>query len=83
MCKDSEQKIPKSCRRVAEFSDKQQYEEASFWQKIRLQLHILNCERCEKYHQLNNALTKLIKRNSFEGFSYEEKQNLKAKLKIS
>ncbi|MFN2261613.1 MAG: hypothetical protein ABR595_06070 [Psychroflexus sp.] len=82
MCKQSEQKIPKSCRKVAEFSDKQQYNEASVWQKIRVQLHILNCERCQKYHQMNNALTKLFKQKSLEGFSYEEKQELKTKLKF-
>jgi hypothetical protein len=77
-----EQKIPASCLKVAEFSDKQQYTEATFWEKLRVRIHILRCKHCYTYHDKNEQLTALIKKHKFKLLSRSEKEDIKAKLNL-
>lgn len=72
--------LPKSCQKAAEFSDKQQYDEASFWEKWRVQIHILHCKYCHTYHYKNMELTELLKKHQFQLLSKSEKEELNAKL---
>ena len=77
-----EQKVPASCLKVAEFSDKQQYAEATFWEKLRVQIHILHCKHCYTYHHKNAELTALINKHEFKVLSKSEKEDIKAKLSL-
>jgi hypothetical protein len=74
--------LPKSCQKVAEFSDKQQYDEASLWEKLRVQIHIMHCKQCYSYHHKNEALTKLLNTHQFKILSNSEKEDIKAKLPL-
>ena len=76
----NKQNLPKSCQKVAEFSDKQQYAEASFWEKLRVQVHILYCKHCHAYHHKNEELTQLLKKHQFKFLSKSEKEEIKAKM---
>lgn len=74
--------LPKPCQKVAEFSDKQQYNESNFWEKLRVQIHILHCKRCHSYHHKNEELTALMKKHQFKVLSKSEKEEIKAKLSL-
>lgn len=78
----TDKKLPKPCLKVAEYSDKLQYSEASFWEKLRVQIHILHCKRCDMYHHKNLELTELIKKHEFRLLSKSEKEEIKAKLSL-
>lgn len=54
-------KIFISCEEAALTCDKSQYKEASFWEKAKLNLHILFCALCKQYVKNNRKLTKLLK----------------------
>ncbi|GAA4113496.1 hypothetical protein GCM10022393_12530 [Aquimarina addita] len=55
-----ENKIFVSCEDANHFCDKNQYKEASFWEKVRLNIHLIYCKACRKYSKNNNTLTRLI-----------------------
>lgn len=76
----SEENIPKSCQDAARFSDKLQYEEASFWEKLRLKVHIAYCNRCRKYNKKNKVMTKLFKKNNYKTLNNNELDVLKEKV---
>lgn len=48
------------CEEANKICDKSQYQEASFWERIKLELHLLTCKACRKYTKGNMELTKLI-----------------------
>ncbi|RZS99912.1 hypothetical protein [Aquimarina brevivitae] len=58
----SEQKnnIIVKCGEANHFCDKNQYREASLWEKVKLNIHLLYCKACRKYSSKNNRLSKLI-----------------------
>jgi hypothetical protein len=60
----SEKKILTSCENANHFCDKAQYKEASFWEKLKLNLHLLYCKACRKYSSNNTKLTNVITDNS-------------------
>ena len=49
-----------SCEEATAICNKNQYGEASVWDKIRLGLHSLGCVHCKTYSGQNNILTKLM-----------------------
>ena len=49
-----------SCEEATSICDKNQYGEASAWDKIRLALHSFGCVHCKTYSFQNNILTKLM-----------------------
>ena len=53
-----------SCNEATSICDKSQYKEASFWDKIRLSIHLLLCKHCAVYSKQNNTMTRLFKMNS-------------------
>lgn len=48
------------CEEANRICDKSQYQEASFLERIKLELHLLTCKTCQKYTKENIELTKLI-----------------------
>jgi len=47
-----------TCDEATTICDKSQYNEASFFEKIKLQLHILLCKKCWKYSKQNGIMSK-------------------------
>ncbi len=55
-----DRKLLISCEEATSICNKNQYGEASIWDKIRLGLHSLGCVHCKTYSTQNNILTKLM-----------------------
>lgn len=53
-----------SCDEAATVCDKNQYGEASFWDKFKLQIHLLTCKICRKYVKQNSLLTKAFNKKA-------------------
>ena len=70
-------KIKVSCQEANHFCDKNQYKEANFWEKVKLNIHLIYCRACRKYSSRNNKLTKLIKSDKIEVMENDAKDRLK------
>ena len=57
-------KLNITCKQAVAICDKSQYKEATFFEKIQLNIHFLCCKICTKYSKQNVFLTKLC-RNKF------------------
>ena len=53
-------KIIIPCQEANHVCDKTQYKEATLWEKIKLNIHLLYCKACRKYTKKNTQLTKLV-----------------------
>ncbi|MFY0602413.1 MAG: hypothetical protein JXQ93_00580 [Flavobacteriaceae bacterium] len=79
-------KFMMSCDEAAMICDKNQYGEASFLDKIKLQIHLLACKMCKEYTKQNSLLTKVFKKKASHQkeqhicLSSHEKENLKKEL---
>jgi hypothetical protein len=57
-----------TCDQATEICDKSQYNEATIWEKIKLNLHLFLCKNCGLYSKQNNVMTKCYKKhNKAEG----------------
>jgi hypothetical protein len=70
-----------SCDKAAHTCDKTQYKEASFWEKIKLNIHLLYCKACRKYSANNAKLTKLTHKPEVDCLKNCEKEKLETNLK--
>ena len=70
-----------SCSEANHFCDKNQYKEATFWEKVRLNIHLLYCRACRKYSAKNTKLTKLVKDPKVISINEYEKNAMKERLK--
>jgi predicted anti-sigma-YlaC factor YlaD len=77
-----------TCDEATTICDKNQYGEATFTDKLKLQLHILTCKICAQYSEQNALLTKIYKRKAKSDqtqtsslcMSSEEKERLRKEL---
>ncbi len=74
-----------SCDEATTICNKNQYKEASFWELIQLNLHILRCKICGLYSKQNGKMTeacnKHLKKDDCEHtLSEEDKVILKEKI---
>ncbi len=53
--------IKLECHEANHLCDKNQYKETTFWEKVRLTVHLIYCRACREYTKRNVQLTKLIK----------------------
>ena len=60
------EKLRITCNEATTICDKSQYKEASFNEKIKLNLHFLTCEICRLYTKQNNKMSRLFKTNSLD-----------------
>jgi len=74
-------KIFVSCEEANHVCDKTQYHEASFWEKVKLNIHLLYCRACREYTQNNQKLTKVIKKSEVECLNSMVKDKMKAQFK--
>lgn len=51
------------CDKANHVCDKTQYKEATLWEKIKLNIHLIYCNACRKYTKNNTKLTKLVTKN--------------------
>ncbi|MBQ0733694.1 hypothetical protein [Aquimarina celericrescens] len=70
-----------SCSDANHFCDKNQYKEATFWEKVKLNIHLLYCRACRKYSANNTKLTKLVKDPKVISINEYEKKAMKERLK--
>lgn len=72
----SKYKLFVSCDEAQICCDKSQYNEASFFEKIKLSLHLLYCKACRTYTKNNNKLTDLVNNKKVTSFKETEKNEL-------
>ncbi|AEH01349.1 hypothetical protein [Lacinutrix sp. 5H-3-7-4] len=66
-----------SCEEANHTCDKSQYKEATFLDKIKLNLHLIFCAACRKYTKKNAKLTKLFKKKNVK-LQASEKSKIQA-----
>ena len=49
-----------NCQEANHVCDKNQYKEAGFWEKVKLNIHLIYCKACRKYTSKNMKLTTII-----------------------
>lgn len=69
-----------SCEEASHICNRSQYKEASFWDVLKLRLHILTCKACAKFTKQNTALTSLCERAGLNVLSENDKEAMKKKL---
>ncbi len=65
-----------SCDEANHTCDKTQYNDASLWEKIKLNLHLIYCSACREYTKNNAKLTKLMRGKEVKIMPNTEKTNL-------
>ena len=60
--------------------DKSQYENASLWEKIKLNIHLIYCRACRKYSKNNAKLTSVIKKSDIKCLDQKCKDKMKTEL---
>jgi len=70
-------KVKLSCQEANHVCDKNQYKEATFWEKVKLNIHLIYCRACRKYTARNMKLTKTIKADKIEVMDQTAKDQLK------
>lgn len=65
------------CEEAGHICDKNQYKEASFWQRVKLIIHLIYCSVCRKYSKNNLKLTKLSSKPEVECLTSNEKDAMK------
>ena len=68
------------CNKANEVCDKAQYEEASFFEKMKLKIHIIYCRNCKEHSKKNSKLTEIIKKSKVECLDTKCKEAMKKTL---
>jgi len=68
-----------SCEEAKHICDKSQYEEASFWEMIKLNVRLSWCRITRSYSKENNKLSVLIEKSEVKAMPEDKKKNLKQK----
>ncbi|GEQ85595.1 hypothetical protein ULMS_11030 [Patiriisocius marinistellae] len=69
------------CEEANHKCDKNQYKEASFFEMIQLNIHLIYCRVCRKYSSRNNKLTKAFKNKNFKTMPLDQKIKLQERLR--
>jgi len=64
------------CHQGKMLCDKNQYKEASFWEKVKLNLYLIACSECRAYSAKNNKLTKVVNKKEVQTIGLSEKEEL-------
>lgn len=65
------------CDEANHTCDKTQYNDATLWEKIKLNIHLIYCRACRKYTANNSKLTKTIKKAEVECLDTATKADMK------
>ncbi|RED48467.1 hypothetical protein [Seonamhaeicola aphaedonensis] len=69
-----------SCDEAQHICDKAQYDEASSWEKFKLNIRLSYCKITRAYYKSNAMLTKRIKESKVECLDSTSKKNMKKEL---
>lgn len=69
------------CEEANIVCDKNQYKEASFWESVKLNFHLIYCSFCRKYTARNVKLTKLVGKSKIQTMPLEDKAAMKERLR--
>lgn len=69
------------CDEANHTCDKNQYKEASFWELIKLNIHLIGCRACQKYTARNTKLTKSLKKSKVKTMPVDSKAAMKERLR--
>lgn len=70
-------KIGIPCSEASLVCDKSQYKESSFWEKVKLHVHLLYCKVCRDYTKTNSKLTSIIAQSKVRCMDKKNKESLK------
>mgnify|MGYP000200440866 FL=1 len=70
-------KIVIPCDEANHVCDKTQYKEATLWEKIKLNIHLIYCRACREYTKMNSKLTKSMHTSKVVCMDKKEKETLK------
>ena len=73
--------IKVECHEANHLCDKNQYQEATFWEKIKLNIHLIYCRMCREYTKRNIKLTKRVKDPRVKAISSSDRSMLKERLR--
>ena len=73
-------KLKTECHEANHICDKNQYKEATFMEKMRLNIHLIYCRACRKYSMRNSKLTKAVNNPTVQTVSTSEKEAMKQRL---
>ena len=68
------------CEEANHTCDKTQYKEASFWEKIKLNIHLIYCAACRKYTARNTKLTQVVDKSKPKTLGTEQKAKMEEAL---
>ena len=68
------------CDEANHTCDKTQYNDATFWEKIKLNIHLAYCAVCRKYTARNRKLTKAFKKSEVKTMPKNQKEAIKERL---
>ena len=66
-----------NCEEAVHICDKSQYNEASWWQLLKLNFHMVYCKLCKKYTKGNSKLTTLCSQAKLKTLTPLEKEKIK------
>ena len=69
------------CEDANHSCDKNQYKEATFWEKVKLNLHLVYCAACRKYSARNTKLSKALHEGDVKTMPKNDKTQLKEQLR--
>lgn len=70
-------KVRISCDKANHVCDKTQYKEASLWEMIKLNIHLIYCRVCREYTKSNTKLTNKLKESKVECLDNSCKESMK------
>lgn len=68
------------CDEANHVCDKTQYNDATLWEKIILNIHLIYCRACRKYTKNNAKLTRVLKKSEVECLDPECKEAMKKEM---
>jgi len=71
-----------SCEEAGNICDRSQYKEATLWERIKLEMHIFWCVKCNEYVRQNAVLSKLLKKYSKTSCEHHLSPEKKEKLEV-
>ncbi|RIV46772.1 MULTISPECIES: hypothetical protein [Flagellimonas] len=69
-----------TCQEASNICNKSQYKEASFWDIVKLRIHLLYCKACKQYSKKNSELTSMCDRAGLTMLSKDDKERMKRDL---
>lgn len=69
-----------NCDEANSICDKSQYNEASFFEKIKLTIHLIYCSACRLYSKNNAKLTNCIGKSQVKCIDESKKNEIKQKI---